>query len=82
MLRAILVVQDLQESSKVSVRTSSWMQFISYVHSISLQQDTRMYEEALCAARNASDARHFYPESDSESPVKRMSVIIPCLSVT
>ncbi|XP_024359962.1 uncharacterized protein [Physcomitrium patens] len=42
--------------------------FLPYIQNA----DTRMHEEALCAARNASDARHFYPESDSESPVKRM----------
>lgn len=46
-------------------------------------QDTgaRMHQEAVRSGRKAMDTRRFYPYSDSESPVKRMSVTVPCHSL-
>jgi hypothetical protein len=46
-----------------------------------LQQGARMHQEAVRSGRKAMDTRRFYPYSDSESPVKRMSVTIPCHSL-
>lgn len=60
--------------------TGSWMQGKAHVHSVSLQQGAKVHQEAVCAGRKAVDAKRFYPFSDSESPVKRMSVTIPCHS--
>lgn len=58
----------------------SRMQGIARVHGVSLQQGARVHQEAMRSGRKVVDARRFYPFSDSESPVKRMSVIIPCHS--
>lgn len=54
------------------------MQDKAPAHSVSLQQGAKVHQEAVCEGRKPVDANRFYPFSDSESPLKRRYVIIPC----